>query len=208
MPHGALAPKTSLPHESAKRATAGLPCAPLQESRVIRRLFAAAAVCLMASAAAPAAPVKAAKPPKALMTQVQRLAELLRDAQATYYADFTMVQRVPPQGGDELALVVFSIEGFGGGNGHTQYLAAFTPSRAEQGEAHFTLIDVIPIGGKGWRGIPTLDARVTRAAPDGETRIVFDALAVGDGDAPNFPSRKATVTVVLKGGRLAEQAPR
>jgi hypothetical protein len=166
------------------------------------------ALCLVLSMPALAAPVKAAPPPKALMAQVQRLAELLRDAQATYYADFTMVQRVPPQGGDELVLVVFSIEGFGGGNGHTQYLAAFTPSRAEQGEAHYTLVDVIPIGGKGWRGIEKLDARVTRAAQGGETRIVFGALEVGDGDAPNFPTRKSTVTVVLKAGRLAERGQR
>jgi hypothetical protein len=198
-------------------------------------LAAVAAACAMASGAALAAPVegpaaqnaekaekaesagqaqKAEKPekpqkaPKALMAQVQRLAELLRDAHATYYADFTLAQRVRPRGGDELALVVFSIEGFGGGNGHTQYLAAFTPNRREQGEEHFTLIDVIPIGGKGWRAIPALEAKVTRAARGGETRIVFGALAVGEGDAPNFPSRPATVTVVLKNGRLAEQAPR
>lgn len=193
---------------------AGLPSrAAPQESCVIHRMLAAVAavgfaLCLVLSMPALAAPVKAAPPPKALMAQVQRLAELLRDAQATYYADFTMVQRVPPQGGDELVLVVFSIEGFGGGNGHTQYLAAFTPSRAEQGEAHYTLVDVIPIGGKGWRGIEKLDARVTRAAQGGETRIVFGALEVGDGDAPNFPTRKSTVTVVLKAGRLAERVQR
>ena len=62
----------------------------------------------------------------------------------------------------------------------------------------------MPIRGKGWRGVSKLQAQATRAAKGGETRIVFDALEVADGDAPNFPTRKAKIEVVMKAGRLAE----
>jgi hypothetical protein len=172
----------------------------------VRRLF-AAALCLLACTLAAAAPPSSSAP-KALLAQVQRLAELLRDSQAVYYPGATLLQRVRLPDGEALVLAVFTVEGFGGGNGHTQYLAAFTPDRDGQGPEHFMLIDVMPIGGKGWRGVSKLDARVSRLPEGGETRISFDALEVADGDAPNFPTHKATVQIVLKAGRLAERARR
>lgn len=149
-----------------------------------------------------AAPIKAPKP---LMVQVERLTELLRDSYAVGYPDATMVQLVKGREGDELALVVFTLEGFGGGNNHTQYFAIFTSERDEKGKQHFSLIDVMPIAGKGWRGVMNLNAKVTRNPKSAETLIAFDALEVAGDDAPNFPSKKVRINLVLKGGRLVEK---
>ena len=50
-----------------------------------------------------------------------------------------------------------------------------------------------------------LDAKVTRSPKSNEILIAFDGLEVAGGDAPNFPSKKVTINLLLKGGRLAEQ---
>ena len=151
-----------------------------------------------------AAPVSV-KAPKPLLAQVQRLTELLRDSYAVWFSDATMVQFAKVPEGEELVIVMFTIEGFGGGNNHTQYFAAFSPETDEKGKQHFSLIDVIPIAGKGWRGVMDLDAKVTRSPKSNEILIAFDGLEVAGGDAPNFPSKKVTINLLLKGGRLAEQ---
>lgn len=158
-------------------------------------------------------PLNAAEPPasdapKPLLEQVQRLSELLRDSYAAWYPDATMVRLVQPGAGEELALAVFTVEGFGGGNSHTQYFAAFAPNADPEGKAHFSLIDVMPIAGKGWRAITEFAPHVTRDAGRNEISIAIDALEVTADDAPNFPSKKTTLHLVLKDGRLAEhQSP-
>lgn len=115
-----------------------------------------------------------------------------------------MVQFVKA-GWEEVALAVFTVEGFGGGNNHTQYFAAFSVEPGTTGAQHFSLLDVMPIAGKGWRGVMDLNATVSRGAKGGQTLISLDALEVSGDDAPNFPSKKATINIVLEGGRLAEQ---
>lgn len=170
---------------------------------MIRRLV-VLLLCVISSAVVAAAPVSI-KAPKPLLAQVHRLTELLRDSYAVWYPDATMVQLVKVHEGEELALVVFTVEGFGGGNNHTQYFAAFTPETDEKGKQHFSLIDVIPIAGKGWRGVMNLSAKVTRNPKSNETLIAFDGLDVAGDDAPNFPSKKVTINLLLKGSRLVEQ---
>lgn len=169
---------------------------------MIRRLLVLLCIISSTLVAAATQPIKAPKP---LVTQVQRLTELLRDSYATWYPDATMVQLVKIREGDELALVIFTVEGFGGGNNHTQYFAAFAPETDEKGKQHFSLIDVMPIAGKGWRGVMNLNAKVTRNPKSNETLIAFDGLEVTGDDAPNFPSKKVTINLLLKGGRLVEQ---
>lgn len=167
------------------------------------RLALALLFATLASLSVAAAP---AKPPKPLLAQIQRLGELLRDSHAVLYPEATQVQFVSPRKGEEMALTVFTVEGFGGGNSHVQYLAAFSTETSDQGKPHYTLIDVVQIAGKGWRGIPTLAARLAPGPARGETLIMLDALEVTADDAPNFPSKKITVTLSLKGGRLTELA--
>ena len=168
---------------------------------MIRQLLVFLLCVASANAFAASTPVNA---PKSLVAQVARLTELLRDSYAVGYPDATMVQIVKRQDGDVLALTVFTVEGFGGGNNHTQYLAAFSSDSSVSGEAHFMLLDVIPIGGKGWRGIENLKARVLRLPNSPNANIAIDALEVAGADAPNFPSKKVIVNVLLKDGRLAE----
>ena len=162
------------------------------------------ALCVVTSGLVASAPASI-KAPKPLLAQVQRLTGLLRDSYAAGYPDATMVQLIKGPEGEELALVVFTVEGFGGGNIHTQYFAVFAPETDEKGKQHFSLIDVIPIAGKGWRGVMNLNAKVTRNPKTGETLIAFEGLEVAGEDAPNFPTKKVTINLSLKGGRLVEQ---
>ncbi len=166
-----------------------------------KRLQAAALlVSLSLVAAAPAA----AAPPKLLTAQVERLVELLRDSYATGYPEATMVQMASPSKDRHLALAVFTIEAFGGGNNHQQFFAVFEHEVDKAGKReHYTLVDVMPIGGKGWRAIMELKAKVTKSKNGGEIQILIPALDVGPGDAPNFPSQKSTIQLVL-GERLTE----
>lgn len=170
---------------------------------MIRRLF-VLLLCFATSALVAAEPTSI-KAPKPLLAQVQRLTELLRDSYAVWYPDATMVQFVKPREGQELTLVVFTVEGFGGGNNHTQYFAVFSPETDEKGRQHFSLIDVMPIAGKGWRGVRNLKAKVTWNQKSNEALIAIDALEVAGDDAPNFPSKKVTINLLLKGARLVEQ---
>ncbi len=155
--------------------------------------------CMLCTAsAAPGAP------PKLLTAQVQRLVDLMRDSYATGYPEATLVQMVSPSKGRNLALAVFTIEAFGGGNNHQQFFAVFEHEvdRAEQRE-HYRLIDVMPIGGKGWRAIMELKAKTQTSKNSQEVQFLIPALEVGPDDAPNFPSRNATIKLVL-GERLTE----
>ena len=113
-----------------------------------------------------------------------------------------MVQQVAGEEGPVLTLAVFTVEGFGGGNNHTQYFAAFSPEEGMDGAVHYSLLDVLPVAGKGWRGVWELDARVSRLRDSHETHIRLDALAVGEDDALNFPSVPVTLHLRLKEGRL------
>jgi hypothetical protein len=159
---------------------------------------------LSGSITASAAPTQS-KAPKQLLAQVQRLAELLRDSHAVLYPEATLVQVAKKADGEELGLVIFTVEGWGGGNMHTQYIAAFTTDTNEKGQKHFMLIDVIPIGGKGWRGIQSLNARISQSPKGSEMSIAIDALEVSGDDAPNFPSKKVIINLLLKDGHLVEQ---
>jgi hypothetical protein len=170
---------------------------------IMRKSFRPAALLLCLTLAASTA--HAAPPaPKPLVAQVERLVELLRDSYATGYPEATMVQMVSPAKGRKLALAVFTIEAFGGGNNHQQFFAVFEHEldKAEKRE-HYTLIDVMPIGGKGWRAIMDLKAKTQTSKNSREIQFLIPALEVGPDDAPNFPSRKATIKLVL-GDRLTE----
>ena len=164
------------------------------------KVFGLALLSLQTPAATPT------KPPKPLLVQIQRLGELLRDSSASWYRESTQVQFVKPRKEEEMALAVFTVEGFGGGNGHVQYLAAFSVEGSGSTQ-HFSLIDVLQVGGKGWRGIQQLNARLSPGPARGELRIKLDAMTVGPDDAPNFPSQTSTIELALKAGRLTELSP-
>ncbi len=91
-----------------------------------------------------------------------------------------MVQMIKVSKDEELALAVFTVEEFGGGNSHTQFFAAFTLDTDEDGKRpHFTLINVIPVAGKGWRGVQNLKIKITAGSKGGEKVISFEAYEAG-----------------------------
>lgn len=163
-------------------------------------LFAVLVVGASAGALAAAGP----QLPSALRLQVQRLADLLSDGYAALYPEGTRVQIVKLRSGQELVLTVFTLEGQGGGNSHSQYFAVFTPQPDRTGKPFYSLLDVILVGGKGWRGVSHLNARVSSSPNGQELRIDIDGAEVSGDDAPNFPSRKTTIALRLVDGRLSE----
>lgn len=153
-------------------------------------------------------PLAVAAPPPALLDQVQRLGVLLGDGYAEWYREATDVQTLKLDADRMLELVLFTLEGFGGGNSHVQYLAAFQPGEDSSGQPYHTLVDVIAIGGKGWRAIDRLAARAARGRSPGEIVLTLPAKFVGPDDAPNFPGRAGSVRLALRDGRFSELTAR
>lgn len=143
--------------------------------------------------------------PKTLNIQIQRLVNLLSDGYAVGYPDATIFQTVKSRKHDDITLAVFTVEGFGGGNNFSQYFAAFSSEPTKNGKQHFMLIDVIPIGRDGWRLVGNFNSITTDNPLIDETTITVDALENTGDDSMNFPSKKITINLILKSGRLNEQ---
>lgn len=146
---------------------------------------------------------QAAEPPipKPLEKQVGHLVELLKDSYATGYPEATLVQTLNTGEESEVTFAVFTIEGYGMGNNYSQYLAAFTPEENEEGVKHFSLLDVIRIGGDSWRSIDKLDAKLVSDPAGEQTLIDIPVLENTDSDAPNFPSKAGVIHLSLDGSQ-------
>lgn len=172
----------------------------------LRRLLSTA---FLASAACLAAPAHAVQP--ALETQLERLAGLLGDSHATAYPQAAQVQKLSGAYGQQLVLALFTIEAYGGGNNHRQYMAVFEEEIDESGpRGHLMLRGVTQVGAKGWRAVTKLQAEARVEGQSGRTRILVPAFANTAGDAANFPSRKTTIHLLLDrnlGEVQAEVAP-
>ncbi|MDO7899370.1 hypothetical protein [Pseudomonas citrulli] len=152
-------------------------------------------------AAAPAAV------PKELQEQVGHLVALLQDSYATGYPEATTAQTLNTGEESQVTLALFTIEGFGGGNNYSQYLAAFTPEENEEGMLHYSLLDVIRIGGDSWRSIDKLNAKLVSDPAGEQTLIDIPVMENTDDDAPNFPSKAGVIHLSLDGSntqRLVE----
>lgn len=143
----------------------------------------------------------------ALADQVDRLVQLLRDPYAEEYRPGRRIQPLRGAPGVEFVLVLFTLEGFGGGNGHTQHLALFEVDAADARRPHHSLVDVIAVGGRGLRAVESLKGRTAFDKRTGELTVLLDVIENAEGDAPNFPSRKSTLLLVLRDGRLSLRKP-
>ncbi|MGC3981488.1 MAG: hypothetical protein QM808_09530 [Steroidobacteraceae bacterium] len=135
--------------------------------------------------------------------KVDDLVVLLKD---NYAREYTAARRTYIDTDRVLALAFFSIEGFTGGNNHTQYLAIFrvrnegTPTRKE--DSTFQLLSYSPIGGKAWRSVDP-DKFEFITTPAGET-IRLTALTYATGDPACCPSLPGTITYRFDTRRRAQ----
>lgn len=144
--------------------------------------------------------------PAPLANNIQKLAELLLDSHAEVLVKPWIVQAIDRKSNNPIYLSMFTVESYFGGNNWTQYLAAFESIPSIDGKpASYPLIDFMPVGGGGCRAIPKLDARVSYLESTGEWLFAIDALENTSNDSPNFPSKKTSIKLYLKDGRLIGQ---
>ncbi len=155
----------------------------------------------------PASPAVTPPAPQALLDQIDRLTQLLRDRQAQGYAPATLVQAIKLGANRDAVAAVLTGEGFEGGNDHTQYLALFAVDASDKAKPYYRLLDCMAIGGKGWRAIDKLHVRVTPISKSEDLSLALDALEVGPKDAPNFPTRKSVIRLTWHDDRLSEKGP-
>ena len=90
--------------------------------------------------------------------------------------------------------VLYTIEGVGGGNNYTQYLAVFVRL-----EGKLTPTAHAVVGGKGYRA--------THLEGIGDNVIFLTTLSYGPHDAMCCPSIKGSARFVLADGKLVSQPP-
>ncbi|HEY0290343.1 MAG TPA: hypothetical protein VGC62_25610 [Pseudomonas sp.] len=134
---------------------------------------------------------------KPLEEQVSRLVALIKDSYATGHPELAEVQTLRTGKNSQVTLTVFNIEAFGMGNNYRQYLAAFSPDTNEKNEVHYSLLDVIQIGGDGWRAIEGLDAKLVRDPTGKQILIDIPVMVNIPGDSVNAPSSAEVIHLSL-----------
>jgi hypothetical protein len=142
---------------------------------------------------------------------IDSLVEALRDTDAAEHRKARQVHYV--SGKNEIALVLFTIEGFNGGNNYTSYLAAFEPSwafdrskgKAQQRNADdirkYRLVGYSPIGGKGWRSVDFTNISVEKR------QVTLPTKEYVSGDPMCCPSKNGTAIYKVENRQLVEVKP-
>ncbi len=145
------------------------------------RLAAAIVFAAASTAQADAAPIDRA---------VAALVSQLADHDASEYRGG---RRTYPMLGDEdIRVVFFTLEGFGGGNNYTFYIAAFQLLAWTGKPDRYQLLGVDQIGGNGWRSI---DADHPRISGECVTLATEDYVP---GDPMSHPTVGGTATYCLR----------
>ena len=137
-----------------------------------------------------------------------QLVALLKDPYAEEYpaARGMQIFHEKPTGMD-VVVTVLTIESFGQGNNHTQFLAVF----ATLGETFddrpngLSLLDVMAIGGKGWRSIDFKSIKVGKEK--GQITVRVPTMEYAPNDPMCCPSVKSAAVFAIDhqvGGRLVE----
>ena len=135
--------------------------------------------------------------PKPLEEQVGHLIALLKDSYATGRAELAEVQTLKIGSDSQVTLALFNIEAFGMGNNYRQYLAAFSSSVKEKNEVYYSLLDVIQIGGDGWRAIERLNATLVSDPKGKQVLIDIPVMVNTPGDSVNTPSKAEVIHLSL-----------
>lgn len=148
---------------------------------------------VLAAALFAAAPAHAVQPAP-LDTQIARLVGLLGDSYAEADPKSALVQTLGLPHGRTLTLAAITISHYDGGTNHRQYLALFEQDRDDSGpREHFTLLDVMQVGAKGWRMVRELKAEVRVDEQSGKIRLRLPVLVNTPSDALHSPSGKGSV---------------
>lgn len=157
-------------------------------------------------------PIRAGANEKAIKdevnTKVTQLAAIMGDSYSQEYPDYRGIQILTNDKENMVvAVAVFTIEGLGGGNNYTQFIAVFA-ALSEESEGHpkrMSLLDVMPVGGKGLRGIEFKNIRMKESERD--IVITVPTAEYGPRDAMCCPSIKSEAQFIIHpyvGGRLKE----
>ena len=139
-----------------------------------------------ASDVAAPAPVRRAPVDAAVTALVSQLV----DPQASEYRAARRVHSMP--GHEGVALAFFTVEGFGGGNNDTFYLAAFQRQAGTGASRRYRLLGVDQIGGGGWRFVDT-----DRIDVAGDC-VTLDTKGFAAGDPMSHPTLGGTATYCLR----------
>lgn len=140
--------------------------------------------------------------------KISALVKLLRDGHAEEYKGARGIHMFRTSTGSTVAVAVFTIEAFGGGNNHTQFMAVFADLDSDAGKAAprvLSLLDVAAIGGKGWRSVDPKHLRINEQPED--VAVNLQTQEYEPDDPMCCPSRKSAAVYVIApqiGGRLKE----
>ena len=141
-------------------------------------------------------------------TRVTQLGAMMGDSNSQEYPEARGIQILRNDKEDMLvAVAVFTIEGLGGGNNYTQFMAVFA-ALSEETEAHpkrMSLLDVMAVGGKGLRGIDFRHIGIEQSKRN--IVITVPTAEYGPNDAMCCPSIKSEAQFIIYphvGGRLKE----
>lgn len=147
---------------------------------------------------------------KELDAKVTQLTKLIKDSYAEEHLPARGIQMLKKGVGDTtVAVVVFTLEGFGKGNNYFQYMAVFNGSmeKSEDGPLDISLIDYMMVGGKGIRGIEFDQIKIKKMK--NEILITIPAMEYSTNDPMCCPSIKSVARFKLKviplvGNRIEE----
>jgi hypothetical protein len=121
---------------------------------------------------------------------VTALVSQLVDGDAAEYRGGRRIHPMPGKEGVELAF--FTIEGFGGGNNYTFYLAAFESAGGNAASGRYQLLGMEQIGGNAWRFVD-----IERFRTDAEC-ITLDTKNYAPGDPMSHPTIAGTASYCLQ----------
>jgi hypothetical protein len=141
----------------------------------------------------------ASGPPPSCLSDDARVETVIgakrKELQGDEYCQFRIYETLSDVDGDrrEDFLVVFAIEGVGGGgNSNVQFLAVFSSVADWK-------VDVLEVARRGTRLITAIDAT--------GSKIELATLEYTDKDAMCCPSKPGTMTLAFRNGKLQQEAP-
>ena len=136
-----------------------------------------------------------------LRATVAELASLLSDGHTIFYPRHASILRVPLS---QETVVFFTIEGFGKGNGSSQYLAFFSHNEPYPGDPAkippYRLIAFLHVGATGWRHFDPKTAQFRNSS------VKVSGLSYAPKDSSCCPTQPVSATFSVSNGRITEQS--